>query len=59
MFIEKYLFTKKCNFEMCQNVADYKISTGKGDFLICDECLKKLKSQIKKITEGAQDVRKK
>ena len=44
----KYGFSKKCNFDMCQNIADFSLEIGaKGNVLMCQECLAKLKKILK------------
>ena len=46
--LNKYNFSKKCDFDLCQNKADYSLEIGaKGNVLICQECLAKLKKILK------------
>lgn len=54
MILQKYMFTKKCSFNMCQNSADYKFNTNRGDVLICKDCLNALKKELK-IKQGEND----
>ena len=43
-----YGFDKKCDFDLCQHKADYALNVGaKGDILICQRCLTKLKKILK------------
>lgn len=48
MQLIKYGFNKKCNFDMCQQPAEYSLSVGaKGELLMCTSCLTKLKKILK------------
>lgn len=48
MRIDKFEFNKKCDFDLCQNSAQYVLHVGaKGDILFCKDCLTKLKKNLK------------
>ena len=48
MVFSKYNFNKKCDFDMCQNSAEYVLQVGaKGNILMCEKCLNNLKKILK------------
>ena len=49
MVLSKYTFDKKCDFDLCQNKADYVLSVGaKGNLLMCSNCMDKLRNVVKR-----------
>lgn len=55
MKIIPYEFDKKCDFDMCQNKAKHQLIIGaRGNVLMCDKCLSKLK-KILKINNGGNN----
>lgn len=52
MKLVKFDFAKKCDFDLCQNSANYALEIGaRGNVLICSECLTKLKKILRKTGE--------
>ncbi len=48
MILSNYSFSKKCDFDMCQNTADFVLTIGaKGNLLMCATCLEKLKKTLR------------
>lgn len=49
-------FDKKCDFDLCQNSAYYALNIGaKGNILICQKCLTKLKQILKRSGEKNEE----
>lgn len=58
MVLSKYVFDKKCDFDLCQNKAVYALRVGaKGDLIMCESCFDKLKSIFRK-SKGEQNEKK-
>ena len=57
MQLTKYNFSKKCDIDLCQKQADFALDIGaKGNVLICQDCLAKLK-KILKLKSGETNER--
>lgn len=45
--IQPSLFNKKCDFNMCQNTADFVVEIGRvNKIFMCENCLKILRKEI-------------
>ena len=48
MIIDTGQFFKKCDFNLCQNLANkYFVSSKHGKIFICDSCIKQLKKHLR------------
>ena len=57
LVLSEYKFSKKCDFDMCQNTAAHELIVGaKGSVLVCNACLEKLR-KILKVKSGGSNER--